>query len=32
LFVDEQSLDRFSQAPEFYAQRAHEIMMAPGRN
>ena len=32
LFADEQSLDRFSQAPEFYAQRAHEIMMAPGRN
>jgi YHS domain-containing protein/thioredoxin-related protein len=32
LFADEQSLDRFSRAPEFYAQRAHEIMMAPGRN
>jgi len=32
LFADEQSLDRFAQAPEFYAQRAHEIMMAAGRN
>lgn len=32
LFADEQSLDRFSQAPEFYAQRTHEIMMASGRN
>jgi protein disulfide-isomerase len=31
LFADEQSLDRFSQAPEFYAQRTHEIMAAAGR-
>jgi YHS domain-containing protein/thiol-disulfide isomerase/thioredoxin len=31
LFADEQSLDRFSQAPEFYAQRAHEIMATAGR-
>jgi YHS domain-containing protein len=32
LFADEQSLDRFAQAPEFYAQRAHEIMLAAGRH
>jgi len=32
LFADEESLDRFSTAPEVYAQRAHEIMMAAGRN
>jgi YHS domain-containing protein/thiol-disulfide isomerase/thioredoxin len=31
LFADEPSLDRFSQAPEFYAQRAHEIMATAGR-
>ena len=32
LFADEEWLDRFSAAPEVYAQRAHEIMMAAGRN
>jgi YHS domain-containing protein len=31
LFTDESSLDRFSQNPEYYAQRTHEIMMAAGR-
>ena len=32
LFADEESLERFSAAPEGYSQRAHEIMMAAGRN
>jgi protein disulfide-isomerase len=32
LFATEESLNRFSQAPEFYAQRTYEIMMAAGRN
>jgi len=32
LFADEDSLERFSAAPEGYAQRAHQIMMAAGRN
>jgi protein disulfide-isomerase len=31
LFADEASLLRFSQKPEYYAQRAHEIMMMAGR-
>ena len=31
LFADEQSLDRFSQSPDFYAQRSYEIMMTAGR-
>lgn len=32
LFADEESLNRFSAAPDVYAQRAHEIMMSAGRN
>lgn len=31
LFADEQSLNRFSQAPEYYAQRADEIMASAAR-
>lgn len=30
LFADKASQERFEQMPEFYAQRAHEIMMAAG--
>jgi len=32
LFADEESLNRFSAAPDVYAQRAHEIMLSAGRN
>jgi len=31
LFADKASQERFEQMPEYYAQRAHEIMMATGR-
>lgn len=31
LFADEAGLDRFSQSAEYYAQKAHEAMMAGGR-
>jgi YHS domain-containing protein len=30
LFADEPSLERFSRSPEYFAQRAHDIMMRAG--
>ena len=31
LFTDEPTLERFRRSPDYYAQRAHEIMMKAGR-